>query len=653
MPRRAGHHAAGRRRTFGVATCATAAVLMAGVFSLVAATTSEVAGAATNPVAATWSGSEPNCSSFVTAAPPAGTVSATVTLNGGGGGGGNTNSGSGGTGGTGGQVTGTFALTHNTGAVSIKLGCGGSGGTTGGGGGSSINGANGGAGYAAGAASGSATDEDVSVDGIAAGGGGGAASGLCLGTSGCTAMVAVAGGGGGGGSREDCTGSDGPGTGGAGQSGGSSTVSAGAAGTAGGDGSSDGGGGGGGATSAGGSGGSGASHNGSTGGNSPSSSTGGAGGAGGGGFPDEAGASGGGGGGGYTGGGGGGGDECTSGDDTGGGGGGGSSADNSSYASSVSYNGNGGGGATTGNTGGSGSVSLTWNVDNLSVTNPGTQSNVSGSAISNLTISAPHDTTGGNTVTFGASGLPSGLSINATTGVISGTPTAACACSVTVTATDSEALSESTSFTWNVTNTVSVTNPGSQSNVSGTAITALQIGATDTQSGATLTYSATGLPSGLSISSSGRITGTPAAAGSNSVTVTATDGSGYHGSATFNWTITNAVSVTDPGSQANLSGTAIEHAPDQRQRYPVGSDAHLYGHRSAHRTLDQLLDRSHHRNADHRRVLHGHGQGHRRVEFLGHGHLQLDHHQHGVGDQSGQPVQRVGRRHQHPPDRCL
>ena len=204
-----------------------------------------------------------------------------------------------------------------------------------------------------------------------------------------------------------------------------------------------------------------------------------------------------------------------------------------------------------------------------------------------------------------------------------------------------------------MTNTVSVTNPGSQSNLSGTAITALQISATDTQSGATLTYSATGLPSGLSISSSGRITGTPTAAGSNSVTVTATDGSGYHGSATFNWTITNAVSVTNPGSQSNLSGTAISTLQISATDTQSGATLTYTATGLPIGTLDQLLDRSHHRNADHRRVLYGHGQGHRRVEFLGHGHLQLDHHQHGVGDQSGQPVQRVGHRHQHPPDRCL
>jgi hypothetical protein len=228
----------------------------------------------------------------------------------------------------------------------------------------------------------------------------------------------------------------------------------------------------------------------------------------------------------------------------------------STYNSSTSY-GSGASGGGNEAAGAGGSISLTWNVDNLSVTNPGTQSNVSGSAISTLTIAAPHDTTGGNTVTFGATGLPAGLSINSTSGAITGTPTTACACSVTVTATDSEALSESTSFTWNITNTVSVTNPGTQSNVSGSAITALQISATDSQAGATLTYSATGLPAGLSISSSGKITGTPTTACACSVTVTATDGSSYHGSATFTWNITNTVSVTSPGDQTNVSGSAI------------------------------------------------------------------------------------------------
>jgi putative Ig domain-containing protein len=88
-------------------------------------------------------------------------------------------------------------------------------------------------------------------------------------------------------------------------------------------------------------------------------------------------------------------------------------------------------------------------------------------------------------------------------------------------------------------NTVTVTNPGNQTTTVGTAVS-LQISATDSASGQTLTYSATGLPAGLSISTSGKITGTPTTAGTNSVTVTATDTTGAHGSASFTWTINSS-----------------------------------------------------------------------------------------------------------------
>jgi putative Ig domain-containing protein len=86
-------------------------------------------------------------------------------------------------------------------------------------------------------------------------------------------------------------------------------------------------------------------------------------------------------------------------------------------------------------------------------------------------------------------------------------------------------------------NTVTVNNPGNQSGTVGTAVS-LQITATDSASGQTLTYSATGLPAGLSInSSSGLISGTPTTANTYSVTVTATDTTGASGSASFTWTI--------------------------------------------------------------------------------------------------------------------
>jgi subtilase family serine protease len=87
-------------------------------------------------------------------------------------------------------------------------------------------------------------------------------------------------------------------------------------------------------------------------------------------------------------------------------------------------------------------------------------------------------------------------------------------------------------------NTVTVTSPGSQSTAVGTAVS-LQVHASDSASGQTLTYSATGLPAGLSISSSGLISGTPTTAGTSSVTVTARDTTGASGSASFTWTVSS------------------------------------------------------------------------------------------------------------------
>lgn len=109
-------------------------------------------------------------------------------------------------------------------------------------------------------------------------------------------------------------------------------------------------------------------------------------------------------------------------------------------------------------------------------------------------------------------------------------------------------------------NTVTVTNPGSQTGTVGTAAS-LQISATDS-GGATLTYRATGLPTGLSIASAtGRISGTPTAAGTYSVTVTASDSTGASGTASFTWTISgtggatcSGQKLTNPGFESGATG---------------------------------------------------------------------------------------------------
>ena len=62
----------------------------------------------------------------------------------------------------------------------------------------------------------------------------------------------------------------------------------------------------------------------------------------------------------------------------------------------------------------------------------------------------------GDALTWSATGLPAGMAINATTGVITGTPTTAATYSSTVTVSDGKGGTASRSFTWTVTATVAV-----------------------------------------------------------------------------------------------------------------------------------------------------------------------------------------------------
>ncbi|CAG6393018.1 putative Ig domain-containing protein [Streptomyces cocklensis] len=103
-------------------------------------------------------------------------------------------------------------------------------------------------------------------------------------------------------------------------------------------------------------------------------------------------------------------------------------------------------------------------------------------------------------------------------------------------------------------NTVTVTSPGNQSSTVGTAVS-LQISASDSASGQTLTYSATGLPAGLGISSSGLITGTPTTSGTSTSTVTAKDTTGASGSTSFTWTVsTTGGGCASPGQKIGNPG---------------------------------------------------------------------------------------------------
>lgn len=165
------------------------------------------------------------------------------------------------------------------------------------------------------------------------------------------------------------------------------------------------------------------------------------------------------------------------------------------------------------------------------VTSPGDQTTVIGDAVQ-LTVKA----SGGSTpYSWSATGLPAGLSLASDTGVISGKPTTAGTAKVAVTVKDANGKTGSTSFNWTVTDksaaTVTVTNPGNQWGFTGFAMN-LQIKASSSD-GAALTFSGTGLPPGVTISTSGLISGAPTARGTYSVTVTAKTAGGSSGSATF------------------------------------------------------------------------------------------------------------------------
>jgi len=84
--------------------------------------------------------------------------------------------------------------------------------------------------------------------------------------------------------------------------------------------------------------------------------------------------------------------------------------------------------------------------------------------------------------------------------------------------------------------TVGVVNPFGYSSPKGTAVS-LPMSAVDSNSAQTLTFTATGLPPGISIASNGTISGSGTTLGTYTVTVTATDTKGVSGTATFVYSV--------------------------------------------------------------------------------------------------------------------
>jgi hypothetical protein len=197
---------------------------------------------------------------------------------------------------------------------------------------------------------------------------------------------------------------------------------------------------------------------------------------------------------------------------------------------------------------------------------PPNQSGTVGSpATLTLTASDPENAT----LTFTATGLPTGLNLNSATRTVSGTLQTAGTYNVAVTVSDGS-LSVSRAFTW-IVSAQTATNqpptlmqPPNQSGVVGSSAM-LSLTASDPENAA-LTVTATGLPAGLSVNSAARtISGTLQTAGTYNVSVTVSDGS-LSASRSLTWTVSAstadtvapAVSFTAPVNNETISGKNIK-----------------------------------------------------------------------------------------------
>ena len=229
-------------------------------------------------------------------------------------------------------------------------------------------------------------------------------------------------------------------------------------------------------------------------------------------------------------------------------------------------------------------------------------------AVQNVPITPVTMTATGGTgtgYTFSASGLPTGLTMSSN-GTISGTPTVTGTFPYTVTVTDSAGNQGTFNCSVTVYPPISATCVviNAVQNVPITPVTMTATGGTGTG----YTFSATGLPTGLTMSSNGTISGTPTVSGTFPYTVTVTDSAGNKG--TFNCSVTvyppiSATCVVINAIQ-NVADHSRHHDRHRRHRHRL----YLLCHRPAHRP-HHVQQRHDLRHAHRKRNLPLHGHRHR------------------------------------------
>ncbi len=167
---------------------------------------------------------------------------------------------------------------------------------------------------------------------------------------------------------------------------------------------------------------------------------------------------------------------------------------------------------------------------------------------------------GGGSYTYSIASDPatgSGLSIDSSSGRITGTPTASGDFTITVTVRDGAGSRDvptqvRRSFTMRVRPRVTVSAIGNITVTQNTAITPIQVSASGGQTSYSYSMSSNPASSGLSINeNSGQITGTPTQTGTFTLTVTVTDDHGRTGTRSFSMTV-NAPTTVSPLTIAEI-----------------------------------------------------------------------------------------------------
>ena len=194
------------------------------------------------------------------------------------------------------------------------------------------------------------------------------------------------------------------------------------------------------------------------------------------------------------------------------------------------------------------------------LTNPGTQTSTRGQP---ATLQLVGSDPSGDPVSYSATGLPPGLSLMASTGFISGTPTTAGTYTATATVSNG-VLSSSQTFTWSVlvpdasAPTIAITGPTSGATYSTTALTLALSGTAGDNVGVTAVswVSSRGGSGTASGTTTWSVASIALLSGTNVLTLTARDAAGNTASDVLTVTVNVAPTLTSIPNQAGTVGLA-------------------------------------------------------------------------------------------------